>query len=110
MKRKRSSICSKCSENLEETRIGQGYCKNCHAAYMRENRPLHKDLPHESRMKANARSYVNVYIRRGLITKKPCVICGDKAQMHHEDYSKPLEVIWYCRKHHLEYHKTGTVK
>lgn len=38
--------------------------------------------------------------------QQPCLICGDeKSQAHHEDYNKPLEVIWLCDKHHKELHK-----
>jgi hypothetical protein len=34
--------------------------------------------------------------------KEPCVACdSEKSEMHHEDYSKPLEVWWLCRKHHM---------
>jgi hypothetical protein len=45
-------------------------------------------------------------IRRKEISKKPCEICGNvKAHGHHEDYSKPLEVIWLCSKHHAEHHR-----
>jgi hypothetical protein len=34
-----------------------------------------------------------------------CVKCGDEnSQMHHEDYDKPLEVIWVCRPCHLKLH------
>lgn len=43
--------------------------------------------------------------RRGDLTKYPCTMCGDaKSEMHHDDYSKPLEVRWLCRKHHREHH------
>lgn len=36
----------------------------------------------------------------------PCVICGsDKSQGHHENYDKPLEVVWLCAAHHAERHK-----
>jgi hypothetical protein len=83
-----------------------GYCNDCRNAYQRANRKSHSELSPEQRIKANARSYLNVYIRRGLVEKKPCCICGDiNAQAHHEDYSKPLEVIWYCKKHHHLHHK-----
>lgn len=98
--------CSKCKAELEESRKGkQRYCKKCHAAHMRTTRPKHSCLTEPQRKKANARSYVNEYLRRGKIKKEPCQVCGDNnSQMHHEDYSKPLEVIWLCRKHHLELH------
>jgi len=42
-------------------------------------------------------------IKSGLITRKPCH-CGAVAQAHHEDYSKPLDVVWLCPKHHAERH------
>lgn len=41
----------------------------------------------------------------GMIKRKPCVKCGKKAQGHHEDYSKPLDVIWLCPKHHAARHR-----
>lgn len=61
----------------------------------------------EQRFKDNARSYAFVYLKRGKIERKPCEIegCQEKPQMHHDDYSKPLEVRWLCRKHHLLIHK-----
>ncbi len=44
-------------------------------------------------------------IRDGELTRKPCEVCGSlNSQGHHEDYSKPLDVIWYCPKHHAERH------
>lgn len=86
-------------------RIGQNNCKECHSTYMRKNRKRHSQLSDEQRKRSNCRSYVNVYIKRGNIKKQPCIKCGAFAEMHHEDYDKPLEIIWLCRKHHLELHK-----
>ena len=44
-------------------------------------------------------------IRDGKLKKRPCEICGAiDTQAHHDDYSKPLDVRWLCRKHHLELH------
>ena len=45
-------------------------------------------------------------IRHGKIVSQPCVVCGDKkSEGHHPDYSKPLEVVWLCRKHHMMLHR-----
>ena len=54
--------------------------------------------------KKKAHNIVNSALRSGKIHRHPCFICGNKAQAHHEDYSKPLEVIWVCLKHHAEIH------
>ncbi len=41
-------------------------------------------------------------IKTGVLIKQPCERCGNKAQAHHEDYSKPLLVKWLCPKHHYQ--------
>ena len=38
--------------------------------------------------------------RKGDLKPEPCSACGAKAEAHHNDYDKPLEVVWLCRKHH----------
>lgn len=104
---KYKTTCSKCGKPIEESRKGrQRYCKGCHAEHMRNTRPKHSELNPEARKKANARAYLKTYIRRGKIKKQPCEICKDpNSEAHHEDYDKPLVVIWLCRKHHLEHHQ-----
>lgn len=50
-----------------------------------------------------ARAYYLVYqaVKRGTLIRKPCEVCGDtNTQAHHEDYSKPLDVRWFCFLHH----------
>ena len=40
-------------------------------------------------------------VKNGLLIRLPCEICGDpNSEAHHDDYSKPLEVKWFCKKHH----------
>lgn len=93
-----------CPRCKNATKKVHGYCSVCHADYMREWRKTHP-LNAKQRKKDIARSYLNVYVRRGKVKRLPCEICGQKAEAHHEDYSKPLEVVWLCRKHHLQHHK-----
>lgn len=54
------------------------------------------------RRRDNCRSTASVYKKRGVLIPEPCAICGttDQIEMHHEDYSKPLDVVWLCRAHH----------
>lgn len=55
--------------------------------------------------KVKAEEITHYAIKRGLIEKRDCEICGRKAQAHHEDYNKPLEVKWLCSIHHKEAHR-----
>ena len=51
--------------------------------------------------KYKARTAVSNAIRDGRLTKEPCCLCGSMfSQAHHEDYTKPLEVKWYCKQCH----------
>lgn len=99
--------CSKCGEQLEETRQGKyRYCRKCHAEYMRKTRPKHSELSKKERDRSTARRMANAAVKKGQIKKKPCERCGAvKSEKHHDDYSKPLEVIWLCRPCHIEHHK-----
>jgi hypothetical protein len=47
-----------------------------------------------------ARKAVWYAIKTGKIIRQPCEVCGAKAQAHHDDYSRPLEVRWLCFVHH----------
>lgn len=47
-----------------------------------------------------ATSKVNHAIQTGKMTPLPCFVCGDKAEGHHPDYSRPLDVVWLCPSHH----------
>jgi formylmethanofuran dehydrogenase subunit E len=43
------------------------------------------------------------------LARLACEVCGDKkAEAHHDDYSKPLDVRWLCTTHHAEWHKHNT--
>lgn len=59
--------------------------------------------------RAAARRKVRQEISARRLVRGACKVCGlEKAEGHHEDYSKPLEVIWLCRKHHTEVHAKAT--
>jgi len=44
-------------------------------------------------------------IRNGKIKQEHCAVCGkEKTQGHHEDYTKLLDVVWLCARHHQDRH------
>lgn len=52
----------------------------------------------------SAQNAVTNAVRKGLLTPLPCFECGEKAEAHHPDYSKPLDVVWLCPSHHKQTH------
>lgn len=94
--------CSKCGG---EPRVpGQRWGKRCFAAWKRKNRPDWSELTDEEKRRAKARSTANVALRRGLLVKENCPCGSTQVQMHHRDYTKPLEVEWRCVPCHLAEH------
>lgn len=43
-------------------------------------------------------------IRIGKVIRGKCW-CGKLGESHHEDYSKPLKIVWLCPEHHRDRHK-----
>jgi hypothetical protein len=45
-------------------------------------------------------------LKKGELVRGPCEVCGTTKHIdgHHDDYSKPLEVRWLCRRHHILHH------
>lgn len=61
-------------------------------------------LKYPERIKANRK--LNYAVKKGYIIKQPCLVCGDNQSIaHHDDYSKPLEVLWLCELHHKLRHR-----
>jgi hypothetical protein len=72
---------------------------------------LSKENDDEFNKKLWCRSATNMAIKQGLLTKGDCQTCGSDIDIeaHHEDYSDPFNVVWYCKTHHIEYHKTHSM-
>lgn len=64
-----------------------------------------KKLERERSDKNYARSAVSNALKYGRLKKVACFCGEEKVEAHHENYSKPLDVIWVCRKHHVELDK-----
>ena len=44
-------------------------------------------------------------LKRGLVQRQPCEVCGVlETEAHHPDYDRPLVVQWLCRQHHKAIH------
>lgn len=82
-------------EKLRESRKANGYRNT--KAYRQRNR-----------QKIDCHNFVALAVKLGHI-KKPhfCEKCKNNCmpQAHHHDYTKPLDVVWLCRKCHGEEHR-----
>lgn len=59
-----------------------------------------------NRTARRAHEIVQNEIDRGRLQRCGCEVCGNaKADAHHDDYSKPLDIRWLCRVHHKEIHE-----
>jgi hypothetical protein len=96
----------------------KGWCKMCFCTATRRyaktatGRKVQQAAGHRYRRrfprKAKARSVVSHALRDGKIARPAhCEGCGKrrKTQAHHEDYAKPLEIVWLCRPCHLTRHE-----
>ncbi len=64
-----------------------------------------------SRKTGGANHKINNAIKEGKVSRLPCEVCGgEPAEAHHDDYNKPLDVRWLCKKCHTEWHKYNKPK
>jgi len=71
-----------------------GYSTQKNAAWKAGNRE--KYLAHKK---------VEYAVKVGKMVKLPCERCGAlRAHAHHDDYSKPYDVMWLCATHHKQRH------
>ena len=117
-----TKICTKCNKGGEGVRFyrkrttpsGLSYtCTVCDRArdelWKSKNRTRYNEIRYAYMKRfperQKARDAVKRALVRGELVKKSCEVCGEiKSQAHHEDYTKPLEVIWLCTTHHAKKH------
>lgn len=106
--------CKKCTksdvrkhraDNIEEVRE---YDKNRYQTENRKKQSTENCKKQRAKYpeKYKARTAVSNAVRDKRLLKLPCCVCGSKkSTAHHEDYNKPLEVVWVCLQHHHELEK-----
>lgn len=73
---------------------------------MRANAEINKIWRSEDKRRQKAHSSVYSAVKSGALIRQPCCRCGEqKTVAHHEDYDKPLDVVWLCQPCHKQRHK-----
>ena len=93
------------SENLEKIRAyDRERGKLAHRIALRTE--VNRAWRAEDLRRQKAHTAVRSAIRSGSLVKSPCIRCGnEKSVAHHEDYDKPLDVMWLCQPCHKQRHK-----
>ena len=73
---------------------------------VKKNLEVNKKWRSADRRRSAAHSAVARALRSGQLIPIPCERCGDENSLaHHEDYDKPLDVMWLCQPCHKKRHK-----
>ncbi|OLE67241.1 MAG: hypothetical protein AUG09_03490 [Acidobacteria bacterium 13_1_20CM_2_68_7] len=59
----------------------------------------------DQRLRQGAHLMVGAALRLGVLRKRPCRCGTREVQAHHEDYSRPLKVMWLCAACHARHHQ-----
>jgi hypothetical protein len=118
LKRNQTYCSPKCKPSIACTWCGRLFCtidegQRCYPicsdqclGEMRAERrkQLERSAQYERLVRSPAHKEVHAALKNGLLVKQPCEVCGAPAHAHHDDYSKPLDVRWLCRTHHMGLH------
>ena len=73
---------------------------------IKTNTEINRAWRAEDKRRTAAHNAVARAIRNGNLFRLPCIRCkAEKSIAHHEDYDKPLEVMWLCQPCHKQRHK-----
>lgn len=99
------------ARSLERSKQWVENNREAHRRHCRESNQRHYDEL-LVRMQKYRSDYPDRYKARGIVSSKiqqgklrkptTCEVCGSEGyiEAHHEDYSKPLDIIWCCKKCH----------
>jgi len=61
-------------------------------------------------IKVSARERARAALKGGKIIKQKCFCGEEKTEMHHPDYSQPLQVVFLCPLHHARLHSPNFIQ
>lgn len=75
-------------------------------AYRKVDKEKARQATRDCRMKYPQREKAR-QLAKYYLPEQPCTLCGETKNIHrhHEDYNKPLEIVFLCRRCHVAIHK-----
>ena len=92
---------------IENWKLVNKYSSSKENIKWRKAHPFYWKKEKRDKKKLWARWNFKNHIRYGKIKRQICEVvgCSQIGEGHHADYTKPLDVQWLCKKHHIEHHK-----
>lgn len=99
------SMCKSCCSEAANIWVSLNKDRDRKARAVKMSRWRKRNSDHVSKM-AKAYRRVRHAIASGKLLKQSCSLCGSSSNLvaHHEDYSRPLDIVWFCQRHHVRYH------
>jgi len=110
---KRTCDCGTCRKCKHREYMNEWYRRPGNASVVRERARRYREENIEavreydrSRGHRNPPEQTKAHNATRVLERQPCEVCGARpAEAHHDDYSRPLEVRWLCKRHHAEHHR-----
>ncbi len=114
MCKRRTYVCGSChslassawaEQNRPKKRANNNAYQRRHSADRADQTRRYRDRYPERK---SAQQAVQTALRNGRLIRGPCETCGSaEVHAHHNDYSKPLDVVWLCHQHHMQSHQAA---
>ena len=84
----------------------EAFCRQCNTVKMRSYRERNREkinqIVYKSMKKYPQRTNARALANWTYPNSEICSVldCNGTGERHHPNYSKPKEIIWFCRKHH----------
>lgn len=112
----KTSKCSICKKHKELSQFYKAVgryngrdskCIDCKKEWEKQYRITRKtywaNYKKKNAFKQKAREKLRYAVKMGRVKKQKCKCGNSRVEAHHEDYSEPLEVIWFCHKCHMDF-------
>lgn len=103
LRKRASRNCLECLKTVYAAKLKEG--KRKHGQRIAKQK-RERERKGADRQKYLARSKVEMALRSGRLARLPCQRCGttERVHAHHDDYNRPLAVMWLCPLHHRQRH------
>lgn len=97
--------CPHCGQDITLQRTGAEQARMWRQNNREKARAHNRSRRYKQREKVLARQKLQNAVTSGKMTRGPCELCGSNSptEGHHDDYTQPLNVRWFCPPCHRKF-------